>query len=104
MTPPSTSSLPLLLLLLLSIGYAAAGPESELRQRATRSSACQEHTNLHTRLDVVEKKVEDTVGKLEVELASLLDAVNAPQWRPLLDNAGKPTVDIVEDPGERIHS
>lgn len=45
--------------------------------------------------------MEDTVDKLEVELAALLDAVEAPEWRPLLDNAGKPAVDILEDPGQR---
>ncbi|XP_019946477.1 placenta-specific protein 9 [Paralichthys olivaceus] len=93
-----TSSIGLLLLL---IGYAAAGPEPDLRPRAVRSSACQEHTNLHNRLDVVEKKVEDTVEKLEVELAALLDTIEAPNWHPLLDNAGQTTVDILEEPVQR---
>lgn len=32
-----------------------SGPESDMRPRAVRSSACQEHANLHKRLDVVEK-------------------------------------------------
>ncbi|XP_034464266.1 placenta-specific protein 9-like [Hippoglossus hippoglossus] len=93
-----TSSIGLLLLL---IGYAAAGPEPDLRPRAFRTSACQEHTNLHNRLDVVEKKVEDTVEKLEVELAALLDTIEAPKWRPLLDTAGQTTVDILEEPLQR---
>ncbi|XP_031140145.1 placenta-specific protein 9 [Sander lucioperca] len=97
MTCPFTSSVGLIFIL---IGYAAAGPEPELRPRAVRSSACQEHTNLHNRLDVVEKKVEDTVEKLEVELAALLDAIEAPEWRPLLDNTEKTAVDILEDPGQ----
>lgn len=44
------------------------------------------------------QKVEDTVEKLEVELAALLDAVEAPKWRPLLDNTGRTAVDILEDP------
>ncbi|XP_070697304.1 placenta-specific protein 9-like [Pempheris klunzingeri] len=96
MTCLPTSSVGLILLL---IGYAAAGPEPDVRPRAVRSSACQEHVNLHNRLDVVEKKVEDTVGKLEAELAALLDAVEAPKWRPMLDNTGKTAVDILEDPG-----
>ncbi|XP_029962055.1 placenta-specific protein 9-like [Salarias fasciatus] len=91
-------------LLLLLIGCAAAGPEPDLQPRAVRSSACQEHTNLHERLDVVEKNVEDTVEKLEVELASLLDAMESPEWRPLLDRAGKTTVDILEDPEKRGRS
>lgn len=98
---PSSSSIGFLLLL---IGYAAAGPDSDLRPRAVRSSACQEHTNLHNRLDVVEKKVEDTVEKLEVELTTLLESINAPEWRPLLDNVGQTTVDILEDPEQRSQS
>lgn len=32
-----------------------SGPEPDLRPRAVRSSACQEHTNLHKRMDAVEK-------------------------------------------------
>ncbi|XP_038593379.1 placenta-specific protein 9-like [Micropterus salmoides] len=98
MTRPSASSIGLIFLL---IGYAAAGPEPDLRPRAVRSSACQEHKTLHDRMDIVEKKVEDTVEKLEVELAALLDAIEAPSWRPLLDNPGKTVVDILEDPGQR---
>ncbi|XP_070772705.1 placenta-specific protein 9-like [Enoplosus armatus] len=101
MTRSSTSSVGLILLL---IGYAAAGPGPDLRPRAVRSSACQEHNNLHSRLDVVEKKVEDTVEKLEVELAALLDAIEAPKWSPLLDNTGRTAVDILEDPGQRGQS
>ncbi|XP_030012025.1 placenta-specific protein 9-like [Sphaeramia orbicularis] len=95
MTNPCTSSFGLLLLL---IGYTAAGPDPDLRLRTVRSSACQEHTNLHNRLDVVEKKVEDTVEKLEVELATLLDVIEDPQWSPLLDHMGTPAEDILEDP------
>lgn len=45
--------------------------------------------------------MEDTVEKLEVELAALLDAIEAPKWRPLLDDTGKTAVDILEDPGHR---
>ncbi|KAM9365424.1 placenta-specific protein 9-like [Pholidichthys leucotaenia] len=85
-------------LLFLLIGYAAAGPEHDLQPRVARSSACQEHTNLHHRLDVVEKQVEDTVEKLEAELAALLDIVDAPEWRPLMDSTGRTAVDILEDP------
>ncbi|KAK2922238.1 placenta-specific protein 9-like [Channa argus] len=101
MTHSPTSSVGLVLLL---IGYAVAGPESDLQPRAVRSSACQEHTNLHHRMDVVEKKVEDTVEKLEVELAALLDAIENPMWRPLLDNIGKTHVDILEEPVQRGQS
>ncbi|KAM8738204.1 placenta-specific protein 9-like [Acanthopagrus latus] len=97
MNRPFTSSVGLVLLL---IGYTAAGPEPDLQPRAVRSSACQEHTDLHGRLDAVEKKVEDTVENLEAELTALLDAIEAPKWRPLLDNRGRTAVDILEDPGQ----
>ncbi|KAM4595861.1 placenta-specific protein 9-like isoform 1-T1 [Polymixia lowei] len=101
MTRPSISAVGLLLLL---IGYAAAGPKSDLKPRAVRSSACQEHTSLHNRLDVVEKRVEDTVQTLEDNLATLMDAIEAPEWSPLLDTSAEPVVDILEDPGQRTHS
>ncbi|KAM8859907.1 uncharacterized protein AB9W97_019709 [Spinachia spinachia] len=98
MTRPATPSVGLILLL---IGCSAAGPETDKHPRAVRLSACQEHTNLHGRLDVVEKKVEDRVEKLEVELAALLDVVGAPESRPVWDNTGNVLVDILEDPGQR---
>lgn len=44
------------------------------------------------------QKVEDTVEMLEVELATLLEAIEAPKWSSLLDNTGTPAVDILEDP------
>lgn len=47
------------------------------------------------------QKVEDTVESLEVELAALLEAIEDPKWRPLLDNTGRTAVDILEDPGQR---
>lgn len=50
------------------------------------------------------QQVEDTVEKLEVELAALLDAIEAPKWRHLMDNVGKTAVDILEDPVERSQS
>jgi hypothetical protein len=46
------------------------------------------------------KKVEDTVEKLEDELAILLDAIEAPEWGPLLDITGTPSVDILDGHGE----
>lgn len=94
-------SLSLVGLFFLLIGHAVAGPDPDLQPRVVRSSACQEHTSLHSRLDVVEKKVEDTVEKLEAELAALLETIDAPKWRPLLDDVRKTTVDILEDPAQR---
>ncbi|KAJ3610312.1 hypothetical protein NHX12_022405 [Muraenolepis orangiensis] len=91
--------LPLLLLLIGGCVMATAG-HAGIKPRAVRSSACQDHSRLHNRLDVVEKKVEDTVEKLEDELAILLDAIEAPEWGPLLDITGKPSVDILDGQGE----
>ncbi|XP_017297312.1 placenta-specific protein 9 [Kryptolebias marmoratus] len=98
------TSYSLLLLLLLLTGCAAAGLESNRQPRAVHSGACQEHRTLHSRLDVVEQRVEDTVDKLEAELAALLDTIEAPRWRPLLDTNEKTKVDILQDPGQRDQS
>lgn len=98
MTIHSPSSLGLIFLL---IGYTAAGPEPDPHPRVVRSSACQEHRNLHKRLDVVEKKVEDTVDKLDGELSALLEAIDAPEWRPLLDKPQQTTVDILKEPVQK---
>lgn len=59
---------------------------------------CQPHVLLFV------QRVEDTVEKLEVELAALLDAIEAPKWRHLMDNTGKTAVDILEDPEQRRQS
>ncbi|CAL8299431.1 unnamed protein product [Merluccius merluccius] len=102
MTRPMGPAIGLLLLLplLLLIGSCVATGHSGIKPRAVRSSACQDHSRLHNRLDVVEKKVEDTVEKLEEELAILLDAIEAPEWGPLVDITGKPSVDILDGQGE----
>lgn len=88
-------------LFFLLIGCSAADPDTDLRPREARSSVCQEHTNLHNRMDAIEKTVEDTVEKLEGELVALLDQIEDPQWSPLVDSAGHNTVDILEDPAHR---
>ncbi|XP_072292764.1 placenta-specific protein 9-like [Eucyclogobius newberryi] len=82
----------------LLIGCVSAEPDVDLRPRAVRLSVCQEHTNLHNRLDAVEKTVEDTVEKLEEELVGLLDTMEDPQWSPPVDTTGMKTVDVLEDP------
>ncbi len=61
---------------------------------------CQPHNYVFCLL----QKVEDTVEKLEVELAALLDTIEAPKWRPLLDNTGRTAVDILDDPEKRGQS
>ncbi|XP_004076913.1 placenta-specific protein 9 [Oryzias latipes] len=91
-------------LLLLLAGITAAGPESDLQPRAVRSSVCQEHIDLHSRMDAVEKRIESTVENLEAELAALLDAVQDSQWSPLLDKTGQTVVDILQDPEQRSRS
>lgn len=44
--------------------------------------------------------MEDTVENLEAELDALLDVIEDPGWRPLLDNRGI-AVDVLEDPAKR---
>ncbi|KAJ8417993.1 hypothetical protein AAFF_G00137020 [Aldrovandia affinis] len=92
MARPSPVSLGLLLLL---IGQALTGPQSELLPRADQAPACKQHISLHDRLDVVEKRVEDTVQKLEAEISLLLDAIEAPEWSPLLDT-GATVINILD--------
>ncbi|KAG9344386.1 hypothetical protein JZ751_011055 [Albula glossodonta] len=92
MAQPTAVSLGLLLIL---IGQAVTGPQSDPPPRTDQGSACQEHSALHDRLDVVEKRVEDTVQKLEAELSLLLDAIEAPEWSPLLVT-GTPVIDILD--------
>lgn len=90
-----------LFLVLLLIGCTSSDPDADLRPRAVRSSVCQEHMNLHNRMDAIEKTVEGTVEKLEGELVALLDKIEDPQWSPLVDSTGQNMVDIFEDPGHR---
>ncbi|KAL6487004.1 hypothetical protein MHYP_G00036300 [Metynnis hypsauchen] len=85
-------------LLLLLIGQISAAPESDLALRGSSSAACRDQNTLSNRLDTVEKRVTDTVQKLEEELASLLDAMEKPEWSFLLDsNSAGPAVDILDE-------
>ncbi|MCI4376263.1 hypothetical protein PGIGA_G00186360 [Pangasianodon gigas] len=92
-------------LLLLLIGHMLAVPEIEPANRNTHIAPCQDHSKLNDRLDAVEKRVEETVQKLEAELAVLLDTIQAPEWSSLLntDTAG-PTVDILDESNVPPHS
>ena len=53
-----------------------------------------------SRISCLLQKVEDTVENLEAELDALLDVIEDPGWRPLLDNRGI-AVDVLEDPAKR---
>lgn len=85
-------------LLLLLIGQISAEPQSAPARRDSISATCKEQNTLSNRLDAVEKRVEDTVQKLEEDLAGLLDAIESPEWSFLLNsnNAG-PAVHILEE-------
>ncbi|KAG2462651.1 TIM23 translocase, partial [Polypterus senegalus] len=72
------------------------GPDPGVVPRAVRENACQKHNTLHHRLDFIEKRVEDAVGKLESEVSILLDAIEAPEWSPLLSTGG-PAIDIYDN-------
>ncbi|KAK6487416.1 placenta-specific protein 9 [Huso huso] len=84
------------LLLLLLRDQAAAGPGVGTLPRAVHGTACQQNSALHHRLDSVEKRVEEVVGQLETEVSILLDAIEAPEWSPLLEDEG-PTIDILDN-------
>lgn len=79
-------------LLTLLIGHICA-------ETSSSSNTCQNQNALHDRMDAVEKRVDDSLQKLEAELALLLDAVEAPEWSPLLD---KPLIDILDEPQGEI--
>ncbi|XP_028650981.1 placenta-specific protein 9-like [Erpetoichthys calabaricus] len=83
-------------ILLLLASQAEAGPDPGVVPRAVRENVCQKHNTLHHRLDVIEKRVEDAVGKLESEVSILLDAIEAPEWSPLLTTGG-PAIDIYDN-------
>lgn len=77
-------------LLMLLIGQISAGPN--------RLNSCQDQNGLNSRMETVEKRLEDTVQMLETELAALLDEIEAPKWTPLLDtDSGAPIIDILDE-------
>lgn len=80
-------------LLMLLIGQRSAGPNT-----VNRFNSCQDQNGLHSRMETVEKRLEDTVQMLETELAALLDVIEAPKWSPLLDtDSGAPLIDILDE-------
>ncbi|KAI5107897.1 hypothetical protein C0J45_1491 [Silurus meridionalis] len=87
-------------LFLLLIGHMLAVPEIDPESRKDHTAPCKENSNsnLNDRLDAVEKRVEETVQKLEAELAVLLDTIQAPEWSSFLniDTTG-PAVDILDE-------
>ncbi|KAG5831208.1 hypothetical protein ANANG_G00301390 [Anguilla anguilla] len=90
-------------LFLLLIGQVVTGPQSDPLPRPDQVPVCEKHSSLHDRLDVVEKRVEDTVHKLEEELSLLLDVIEGPEWGPLLDTAA-PIIDILNSKVEGADS
>ncbi|TSK22646.1 hypothetical protein Baya_2004 [Bagarius yarrelli] len=82
--------------LLFLIAQVLTVPESNPVN--THVTPCQAHSKLNDRLDSVEKRVEETVQKLEAELAVLLDTIQASEWSSILnaDTAG-PAVDILDE-------
>ncbi|KAK9964860.1 hypothetical protein ABG768_005994 [Culter alburnus] len=77
-------------LLMLLIGQISTGPET-----SSSSNPCQGQKALHERMDSVEKRLDEGVQKLQAELALLLEAVEAREWSPLLD---EPRIDILDEP------
>ncbi|KAG7333915.1 hypothetical protein KOW79_002322 [Hemibagrus wyckioides] len=91
-----------LAVLLLLIGHVLAVPEIDPANRNTHVTPCQDHNKLNDRLDAVEKRVEETVQKLEAELAVLLDTIQAPEWSSLLSTRQGKKARTVSLPGARV--
>lgn len=49
-----------------------------------------------------QQKVEEAVGALEAELASLLDAIDAPKRRPLPAKPGETPLEVVVEEARRV--
>ncbi|XP_076830369.1 uncharacterized protein LOC143476192 [Brachyhypopomus gauderio] len=82
---------------LILIGQISAVSEPDLALRDSRTAACQNQHKLSSRLDTVEKRVQDTVQKLESELSVLLDAIESPEWIFLANtDSATPAVDILD--------
>ncbi|XP_068111564.1 placenta-specific protein 9 isoform X2 [Hyperolius riggenbachi] len=84
----------LLLLVMLNGSLTASEPVSSIRR--DRQDWCAEHHKLHTRLEVVEERVEKTVEYLYSEVNSLLDTLSGSSWA-LSVNPGGPLLDIFEE-------
>ncbi|XP_063814804.1 placenta-specific protein 9-like isoform X2 [Pseudophryne corroboree] len=61
-----------------------------------RGEWCTEHQRLHSRLDVVEERVEKTVEYMYAEVNSLLDSISGASWA-LLPTPSGPLLDIFEE-------
>ncbi|XP_005988323.1 uncharacterized protein LOC102357047 [Latimeria chalumnae] len=60
------------------------------------SEWCSQHQDLHNRLDTVEKKIEETVDRLQLEVQVILDAIQA-QEKSASISPGGPIIDILDD-------
>ncbi|XP_075073227.1 placenta-specific protein 9 [Mixophyes fleayi] len=83
-----------LLLMVLDGSLTAVNPERSLH--TDRGDWCTEHRRLHSRLDVVEERVEKTVEYMYAEVNSLLDSISGASWALLPASSG-PLLDIFEE-------
>ncbi|KAK2852500.1 hypothetical protein Q7C36_007701 [Tachysurus vachellii] len=94
-----------LAVLLLLIGHMFAVHEIDPANRNNHVTPCQDHSKLNDRLDAVEKRVEETVQKLEVELAELLNTIQASEWSSVLSSdTAAAAVDILDESNVPPHS
>ncbi|XP_029465348.1 placenta-specific protein 9-like [Rhinatrema bivittatum] len=87
----------LLMMMMIDHRFSAeADPASVLHGSTERSSWCNEHKTLHSRLDAVEEKVEKTVEYLYSEVETLLDTITHSAQIPSLVTE-IPMLDIFEE-------
>ncbi|KAM5141271.1 placenta-specific protein 9 [Mantella aurantiaca] len=84
----------LMILMVLNGSLTAAEPASPFH--TNREEWCTEHRKLHSRLDVVQERVEKTVEYLYSEVNAVLDAISGSSWALSVAPSG-PLLDIFEE-------
>ncbi|XP_018428931.1 PREDICTED: placenta-specific protein 9-like [Nanorana parkeri] len=84
----------LLFIMVLNGSLTAAEPASPFH--TDRGDWCTEHRKFHSRLDVVQERVEKTVEYLYSEVNSVLDAISGSSWALSVAPSG-PLLDIFEE-------
>ncbi|XP_036120743.1 placenta-specific protein 9 [Molossus molossus] len=77
---PLLCALAALSLLCAAGADAAAEPFIPSRGDPARTTGCDTHMAVHGRLDIIEEKVEKTVGHLEAEVKGLLSQLEELAW------------------------
>ncbi|XP_072281126.1 placenta-specific protein 9 [Pyxicephalus adspersus] len=87
---------PVVLLLLMVLNGSRTDAEPASPFHTNREDWCNEHRKFHSRLDVVQERVEKTVEFLYSEVNSVLDAISGSSWALSVAPSG-PLLDIFEE-------